>query len=54
MGTLLLDGQVAVADFHHIHIVVREEVNRGQVVNVFTDDRFYVIPGRADVCTILS
>jgi hypothetical protein len=28
VGTLLLDGQVAVADFHHIHIVVRKEVNR--------------------------
>jgi hypothetical protein len=26
--TFLLDRQVAVADFHHIHIVVRKEVNR--------------------------
>jgi hypothetical protein len=29
VGTLLLDRQVAIANFHHIHIVVREEVNRG-------------------------
>jgi hypothetical protein len=42
---------VAVADFHHIHVVVREEVNGGQVLNVFLDDRLYVLPGRADIGT---
>ena len=29
MGTLLRNCQVAIADFHHIHIIVREEVDRG-------------------------
>ena len=54
MGTHFLDRQVAIADFHHIHIIVRKEINRGQVVNVFTDDRFYELPGWAGVDTVLS
>jgi hypothetical protein len=48
-----LDRQVAfaVADFHHIHVVVREEVNEVQVLNVCPHDRLYVFPGRADIGT---
>ncbi len=52
MCTFLLDRQVAIADFHHIHIIVREKVNRGQVVNVLAHDRLYVLPGRANVGTV--
>ena len=29
VGTLLQNRQVAIADLHHIHIIMREEVNRG-------------------------
>jgi hypothetical protein len=52
--TLLLDRHIAITDFQHIHIIVREEVNRGQVVNVFANDRFNVLPGCADVDTASS
>ena len=51
MGTFLLDRQVAVAYFHHVHVVMRIEVNGGQVANVFLDDRFYVLPSWADIDT---
>lgn len=54
MGPLLLNRQVAIANFHHVHIVVRKEVNRGQVSNVFTDDRFYELPSWTDVGTVSS
>jgi len=49
--TLLLNRQISVADFHHVHVVVREKVDRGQVVDVCLDYRFYVLPSRADVVT---
>ena len=51
VGTFLLDRQVAVAYFHHVHVVMRIEVNRGQVANIFLDDRFYVLPSWADIGT---
>ena len=51
VGTFLLDRQVAVAYFHHVHVVMRIKVNRGQVENVLLDDRFYVLPSWAGIDT---
>jgi hypothetical protein len=51
VGTLLLNRQVAVAYFHHVHVVMRIKVNRGQVENILLDDRFYVLPSWADIDT---
>lgn len=51
VGTFLLDRQVAVAYFHHVHVVMRIEVNRGQIENVLLHDRFYVLPSWAGIGT---
>jgi hypothetical protein len=48
VSAFLFGRQVAVADLHHVHVVVREEVNRIQVLDVYLHDRLYVLPGRAD------
>jgi hypothetical protein len=48
VSAFLFGRQVAVADLHHVHVVVREEVDRIQVLDVYLHDRLYVLPGRAD------
>lgn len=49
VGALLLDRQVTISNFHHIHIVMCKKVNRGQVLNIYTHDRFDVLPGWASI-----
>ena len=49
VGTFLLDSQVAVAYFHHVHVVMRIKVNRGQVENVLLNYRLDVLPRWADI-----
>jgi hypothetical protein len=49
VGTLLLDRQVTISNFHHIHIVVCKKVNRRQVLNIYAHDRFDVLPRWASI-----
>lgn len=38
MRAFLFDGEIPIPDFHHIHIIMGEEIDRTQVLYVDSDD----------------
>ena len=38
MSALFFRREVAISDFHHVHIIVRVEIDRIEVIHVCCDD----------------